>query len=581
MRKINPNVVYLIGALGGLLFGIDSGLTGGVMSPAKHYLQLSAGQEVLMANVVTLGAGVIALFAGMLNDKFGRKKLLLAASVIFLVGAFWCSIASTAISLVLARFVLGAGIGIASAVVPAYLAELSPAAKRSGIATLFQFAIVLGLNIAYIVDYFALPRGKQGQWLGSVDASVKHLTGNDFFELVAPFHIKWMQWDFQIMFGFAIIPAIILLIAAFFMPESPRFLAKTGRIDECRTVLMNMRNNNKDVVDAEIAEIEAISKTEAVASAGGRGKLHELVTTGRKPLIAALGLAFFQQLVGINAAFYYGPVIAGSVIPHPFHDIKPGTEHWISNLQQDELYAIIFGVVNIVATLVTVIAMNKIKSYKSTLNLGAIIMCVFSVLFAIITSGHLLHKDGGFIPDVTAIILVCAYIIGFAFSWGPCMWNIIGEIFPLSIRGIGASIGAAANWFSNFVVMSVFGIIILKDSNGSATHVDFGFGLFAVGCLLAIAFTVFVVPETKGKSLEEIENGFIKEKGDSRDIIALVAEVAVLVVSTILMVILPYVAPENSSHSFLPVISWILIIVVAAGFSVPTIIGISKKKQKN
>lgn len=499
--KIKPGLVYFIGSLGGLLFGIDSGLTGGIMSPARHALGFDAGWEVIMANAVTFGAGIMALFAGVLNDRIGRKKCLLVAAFVFVIGAGLCSFAWDGLSLTLSRVVLGLGIGVASATVPAFLAELAPAAKRSGIATLFQFAIVIGLNIAYVVDYLILPAGDDNPFL-------------------------WMTHSFQMMLGFALIPSVLLFLFALLMPESPRFLAKQGKIEEAKSVLLAMRHGNQADADAEFAEIDKVLHEPT-------GGFSDLLTYAKKPLIAALGLAFMQQLVGINAAFYYGPIIGASVWPHPNdpETAVAGSSAWIENLQQDQIVAIIFGVVNVLATVVTVLVMNKVSSYKKTLYLGGAIMCIFSILFV-------LQVNFNFLPPVGAIVMVCAYIIGFAFSWGPLTWNILGEIFPLQVRGIGAALGASCNWFSNFIVMSVFGIIILKDADGNAQHVDYGFALFAFGCILAIAFTYFVIPETKGKSLEEIEEGFRHEKAGSGDNIALGAIVGAILISLVVIIVM-------------------------------------------
>jgi sugar porter (SP) family MFS transporter len=525
--KIKPGLVYFIGSLGGLLFGIDSGLTGGVMSPARHALNLDAGWEVLMANIVTFGAAIMALFAGVLNDKFGRKKMLVTAGVVFVIGAAFCSFAWDGVSLTLARLVLGLGIGIASATVPAFLAELAPAAKRSGIATLFQFAIVIGLNVAYVADWAILPAGDNHPFL-------------------------WMAHSFQMMLGFALIPALILLVCALFMPESPRFLARVGRTDEAKAILLAMRNGNKADADAEWAEIDQVLHEPT-------GGFKDLFTFAKKPLIAAIGLAFFQQMVGINAAFYYGPIIGGSVMPKPHPNATIGTGQWIENLQQDQVVAIVFGVVNVLATVVTVLVMNKIKSYKKTLYLGAAIMCFFSVLFVV-------QVMTSFLPPVGAIVLVCLYIVGFAFSWGPVFWNIAGEIFPLSVRGVGASIAAAANWFSNFIVMSIFGIVIVKNASGEAQHVEYGFGMFAVGCILAIIFVAVVVPETKNRSLEDIEEGFRKQGSGSGDSVALAVVGAVILIALIAIVL-----STTGVIALSETLAWALAALCCGGFMVATI----------
>ncbi|MDR0951151.1 MAG: sugar porter family MFS transporter [Candidatus Ancillula sp.] len=537
--KMKPWLVYTIGALGGLLFGIDSGLTSGVITPAEHYLNITnASMDVLIANVVTLGAGIMAIFAGKLNDKYGRKKMLISASVVFLIGACCCSFASQAggTTLVLSRLVLGLGIGIASAVVPSYLAELAPAAIRSQIATLFQFAIVLGLETAYIIDFFVLP------------------VVNGF---------AWMQHNFNVMLGCAAIPAIILFLGAIFMPESPRFLIKVGRVEEGKSVLLGMRNGDQAAADAEYNAIQEILSDEGQSAEGG---YKDCFTIAKKPLIAAFGIAFLQQLVGINAAFYYGPVIAGSVIPHPYADAAAGSTEWIANLQQDQFYSIIFGIVNIVATILTIFAMKKISSYKKTLYLGGAIMCLFSVLFVIQALTH-------FMPDVAAIVLICLYIVGFAFSWGPLTWNILGEIFPLAVRGVGSSISAAVNWFANFVVMSAFAIIIIKDANGVAGHIENGFIVFAIGAILAIVFTIFCVPETKDKSLEDIEKYFLAQKKSSGDNAVLGCIIGALLIG-IIVFILPIFGVSIS-----PIVALITVIVASLPYIFAIVNSIANKSN--
>jgi sugar porter (SP) family MFS transporter len=463
LSHIHPYLVYFIGACGGLLFGLDSELTGSIMTPARYYLQFGAGTEVVMANAVTFGAGIVALFAGILSDRFGRKKMLLLDGVVFLAGAFLCTIAPNGVVLACSRVILGGGIGIASAIVPSYLAELAPAANRSTVATLFQFAVVIGIGFAAIIGYLLLP-------------------AKDFL---------WMPFNFQIMCFVVMIPALVLFLARFYMPESPRFLVEHGKPEEAARVLQAMRKSDRAGIEQELEDIKSVATQE-------RGGYRELFKVAKRPLLIAVGIAFFQQLVGINAAMYYGPVIGASVMPSPYVGAVLGSAQWIENLQFNQLFNMLFDLVNILATIACVIWMRRIRSYKRCLIGGAALMGLFSVLFVVQVTLHLL-------PEIAAIVMVCLFICAFAFTWGPITWNILGEIFPLQVRGVGSSFGAAVNWLSNFVVMSVFGIIIDKQVSGGALHIEYGFMMFAAGAVLAILFVYFFVPETKDRSLEQIE----------------------------------------------------------------------------
>ncbi|MDR0846967.1 MAG: sugar porter family MFS transporter [Lactobacillales bacterium] len=460
--KIKPIFIYLFCALGGLLFGIDSGIISGAMTPIRQFMEQNGSyteaMQGFMTSAVLFGSAFAALIVGKLSDKFGRKKLLVSAAIIFFVGALACGFVTTFTFLVFWRVVLGCGIGIASAIVPSYIAELVPSKSRGTYATMFQFFIIAGLCVAYVIDYIFIP--------------VTTVAG-------------FQNW--QLMLGFAAVPALVLLAGATFVPESPRFLVKQGNTEKAREVLMHLRHNNTAEVETEIADIELMAQEKTAGFV-------TLFKVARPALIAACGLAFLQQFVGCNLIFYYGPVVAAGIMP--FH----GTAGTIAALEYNQLWAVVFGVANVIATGIGVAVMPKFKN-RSLLYAGAVVMGVSVLLLGLADSKlHIIN-----LPGLVQVALVIIYMIGFAFSWGPIIWNTIGEIFPLQVRGVGSSVATFVNWIANGVLMTLAPIIISQKADGTTDTLYRGWFIFGACCIVCILFTKFFVPETKGKSLEEIE----------------------------------------------------------------------------
>jgi sugar porter (SP) family MFS transporter len=441
--KINVGFIFFFGALGGLLFGFDTGIISGVSPLVRDDFGLGDWQVGLITSGVLIGSTVAALSTGALSDYFGRKKLLIASAVVFVLGAIACASAVGFVTLFLARIFLGLAVGAASALVSPYLAELSPAKHRGALSALFQLMITIGILGAYAVNLVVLNIGlNQGD-----------------------------EWRWGV--GSAFIPGLLMLVGALLIPESPRFLVKIGKADEAKKVLEHLRKNTGEDVGHELIEIKE-------AANQPKGTVVELFTVAGPAVLAAVGIMVFQQLVGINSVIYYTPTIFETF----GFDIE------------DAIYvSIIVGVVNFATTVLAIFLMDK-YGRKQFLYFGSVVMAI--ALLSLTILGIAFDPQEVAVPS---IILVAVYIFAFAISWGPIAWILIGEIFPLSVRGIGASVGSAANWIGNFLVSLLFPVLLHINGNISVP-----FAIFGGFAVLSIFFVKFLVPETRGKTLEEIEH---------------------------------------------------------------------------
>lgn len=436
--------IFVFGALGGLLFGFDTGIISGASSLIETDFKLNIEQTGFITSSVLIGSSIGALSIGSLSDRFGRKKLLLFSSILFLLGSGLSMTAVGFVSMIVARIILGFAVGAASALTPAYLAELADAKHRGSLGTMFQLMITLGILLAYMSN------------LGFL--------GHNFLG------IRDWRW----MLGSALIPAAILFIGSLILPESPRFLVEKGKIDEANTVLHELRANTDEDADKELSEIEEVANQP-------KGGLKELFTFARPAVIVAIGLMLLQQLVGINSVIYFLP----QVFIKGF-GFAESNAIWIS---------VGIGVVNFVCTILAYQIMDKFNR-RTILLFGSVVMAL-SIGILSILNFTISVKDAA----IPTMILIAIYIFGFAVSWGPICWLMIGEIFPLNVRGVGNSIGSAANWIGNFIVSQFFLVLLAKFNN----NVGGPFMVFTFFAILSIFFVIYVVPETRGKSLEEIE----------------------------------------------------------------------------
>jgi len=431
-------IAAIFAAIGGLLFGYDTGVISGALIFIKQSFGLSIFQQELAVSSVLVGAAVLAITGGSLSDRYGRRKMLLITSVVFIVGALVCAAAGSIQILILGRVIVGMGIGLASSVVPLYISEISPADARGWQVSLFQLAITVGILAAYLADYVFTP---SAAW-------------------------RWML-------GLAVIPGALLGAGMLFLPETPRFLARHGHFDLARSVLVKIRGTQD--VEKEFQEIKVASQESAL-----RGHVSDLLLPAIRPaLMIGIGLAIFQQVTGINTIIYYAPYIIRTA--------------GISSIQGSILATAGIGTVNVVMTLVSMWLIDRVGR-RPLLLTG-----IAGMIISLGALGYIFHlsKSGEYAGF--AVVILMFYVASFAISLGPIFWLLIAEIYPLKIRGLAAGIAAGTNWLANFAVSLTF-LSLLKLLGPSLTF--WLYGVLAIGSWL---FSYYLVPETKGRSLEEIE----------------------------------------------------------------------------
>ena len=428
-------------ALGGLLFGYDTGVISGALIFIRTQFGLSTIQQELVVSVVLVGAAVGALSGGRLADVFGRRFMLVITALIFVIGAIVCAAAPSLTVLVIGRLVVGLGIGLATSTVPIYISEVSPPQTRGWQVSLFQLAITIGILVAYLVDYvFSNSMG----W-------------------------RWML-------GLAFVPGAILGLGMIGMPESPRWLAEHGQPELARRVLARIRGTAN--IEPEWLEIQ-----KTLAEAEERGRFADLLNPSvRMALVIGIGLAIFQQVTGINTVIYYAPLIVQSA--------------GISTASGAILATAGIGLVNVIMTIVAMWLIDH-AGRRPLLLIG-----IAGMILSLAVLGFVFRMPTGGALAWLAVITLMVYVASFAISLGPIFWLLIAEIYPLRVRGIAEGTAAGVNWAFNFLVSITF-LTLLEVLGPSLT--------FWVYALLAIAswlFSYYLVPETKGRTLEEIEHSF-------------------------------------------------------------------------
>jgi SP family galactose:H+ symporter-like MFS transporter len=437
---VKPFVYVAVGvaAIGGLLFGYDTGVVSGAILFVKTQFSLSSVMEEIVVSAVLVGAIIGAVIGGALTDRFGRRGLIILAGVIFTASAIGTAAAPTVTWLIAARVVSGLAIGIASFVSPMYIAELVPAKVRGSLVAVNMLAITTGILVAYLVDY-ALS-GIQG-------------------------------WRY--MFGLAAIPSIILTVAMSRLPDSPRWLISKSKVVQAKRVLQRARTESD--VSAEITDIQ---KSMGKQGAGGMTGLFQ--PSLRMPLIVGGGLAVFQQITGINTVIYYAPTIFKFV----------GITAAGPAILAGAALAMVMWCFHVLA----IFLLDRVG--RRPLLLTGVAGQIVGL--AILGAAFQFQQLASF-KSYPAIGGLVVYVACFAFGLGPIFWLLISEIYPLSVRGAAMSAVTVTNWAMNLAVAVTFLTLV-----GALGHAG-TFWLYGAIAVAAWVFFYLLVPETKGKSLEQIE----------------------------------------------------------------------------
>jgi MFS transporter, SP family, sugar:H+ symporter len=446
-----------VAAIGGFLFGFDSGVINGAVDALAHAFGTRAATTGFAVASVLLGCAIGAFVAGTVADRYGRRPTMLLNAVLFLVSAVATGMAGSAGVFITARLVGGLAIGAASVLAPMYIAEVAPSRMRGRLASLQQMAIVLGLFGAFLSnDVLVRLAGGAGAtlWFGAPAWS-------------------WMFW-------MEAVPSLAFLAGVLLIPESPRFLVANGRRNDARGIFARIGGD----AEALVRQVEQSLRGEH------RPRLSDLFVAGTRRLApvvwVGIGLAAFQQFVGINIIFYYGEVLwkaAGA------------TEQWALRIN------LLTGLVNILATIPAIALVDRagrkplllVGSTGMAVTLGAM-AAVFATARVGVNGTPLLSHGAA----VTGLVAANLYIVAFAMSWGPVMWVLLGEMFPNRMRGAALAVSGATNWVTNFIVTVTF-LPLLNVAGLAGAYV-----LYAVAAVVSLPFVWALVRETRGKALEQM-----------------------------------------------------------------------------
>lgn len=451
-----------VAALGGLLFGYDSAVINGAVDSIQHRFNVDNASLGFAVASALLGAAFGAMTAGRLADRIGRIAVMKIAAVLFLISAIGTALATGVWVIVVFRVVGGIGVGVASVIAPAYIAETSPPRIRGRLGSLQQLAIVTGIFLSLAIDYL-----------------LQHLAGGASKEL-------WLGMEaWRWMFLLMAIPAVVYGALAFTIPESPRYLVASHRIPEARKVLTTLLGEKN--LEITLTRIQDTLSTEDKPSwrdlrkpAGG---VYGIVWVG-------LGLSIFQQFVGINVIFYYSNVLWQAV----------GYDE-----SQSFRITVITSIVNILTTLIAIALIDKIGR-KPLLLIGSAGMAVTLATMAWIFGTSEQVNNVPQLGDVTGTVALIAanlFVVAFGMSWGPVVWVLLGEMFPNRIRAAALGLAAAGQWAANWVITVSFPE--LRNVLGAA------YGFYALCAILSFVFVWIWVRETKGVPLEDMHADLMRE----------------------------------------------------------------------
>ena len=439
-------LICMVAALGGLLFGYDTGVINGAIGPLKTHFSLDANWAGWATGCALVGCAIGAAAAGVLSDWLGRKKVLILSAILFFISAVGTALPKSITAFIIYRIIGGLGVGAASMSSPMYIAEISPARIRGRMVSVNQFAIVSGFLVVYFVNYFIALQGDE----------------------------MWnVQTGWRWMFGSESLPALLLLLLLFFVPESPRWLTKQKRSDEALEILTRVNG-------AQYAQTELLEIKDAIAHESG--SIKQLFQPGMKiVLVIGIVLAVLQQVTGINVFLYFGTEIFK----------KMGSETNAALLQ-----TVVVGVVNLSFTIIAIWTVDKVGR-KPLMIIGSAGMGL-----SLLGMGLMAYFQQ---TDLWVLLFILGYIACFALSVGPVTWVILSEIFPTRIRGRAMAIATVCLWVANYVVSQTFPMMDENSWLLDKFHHAFPFWLYGIFCVVLVAFVWRFLPETKGKTLEEIE----------------------------------------------------------------------------
>ncbi|MET9511718.1 sugar porter family MFS transporter [Streptomyces flavidovirens] len=459
-REAHPDhlghVIFITAAaaMGGFLFGYDSSVINGAVEGIRGKYDVGSATLAQVIAIALIGCAIGAATAGRIADRIGRIRVMQIAAALFTISAVGSALPFALWDLAFWRVLGGIAIGMASVIGPAYIAEVAPPAYRGRLGSFQQAAIVIGIAVSQLVNWgiLNLADGDQRGKLLGIEA-----------------------W--QVMLGVMVVPAVLYGMLSFAIPESPRFLISVGKVDKAKAILADVEGKNVDL-DLRVAEIENAMRSEHKSTfkdlLGSRFGFLPIVWIG-------IGLSVFQQLVGINVAFYYSATLWQSV------GINPSDSFF---------YSFTTSIINIVGTVIAMMFVDRIGRRPLALigSTGMALALAFEAwaFSADLIDGRLPHTQG-----IVALIAAHVFVLFFALSWGVVVWVFLGEMFPNRLRAAALGVAASAQWIANWAITASFPS--LSEWNLSGTYVIYTF--FAV---LSIPFVLKFVKETKGKALEEM-----------------------------------------------------------------------------
>jgi len=416
----NVALTAAVAALGGLLFGYDTGIIASALLYLRSDFDLSDFMQGVVTAAVPIGAVFGAATAGKFADRFGRKRMVTIAAIVFFFGSLACAIAPDAAILTIARFGLGVAIGLASATCPVYISEVAPPDRRGSMVTLFQLAVTVGILVAYLVG---LALSEAGDW--------------------------------RVMLGLGAIPALALGLGIMRMPQSPRWLVMIGDDFAARSVLSRIRPKDDEALERELKDIKDSLTQE-------KPSYRELLQpVARAALVVGVGLAVLQQVTGINTVIYYAPTIV--------------EEAGIGSGSSAILAAVGVGIVNVIVTIIAVRVINQLG--RRPMLIGGVICMVLSLVMLAVAFEL---EPGSKAVAPLAVISLMTYVAAFAISLGPIFWLLNAELYPLRVRGMASGVGTMANWSANFIVSLTFLSLIAWAGSSGTFFIYAGIGVLTV-----------------------------------------------------------------------------------------------------